>query len=502
MNAIIQFLKNADDYINPIAVKELRQSVRSRYIIVLLQMYLVIQALIVGWFFLFTDQETISNGSGLFTALVALLFITCVICVPVYTSIRLTNEMRDVDLMFSTSLTPMQTMRGKFEGGVILSLLLFSAAAPFLSLTYLMRGLDLSTIFVYIYLSFFTIQTLNCFALLFGTLKLQPAIRIIIGCFFGFLLLSFLSGIVSSSLLSVSTFSNTYEFITFLIFSFLGYFFLGGSMLLLAACAISPETSSRMTRIRIFIAICIVLAYLVGGIYAWLESNHEPILVAEIFSFLSIAIFACVGICERTRRSVRQIRQIPQNFLLKILAYPLFTGAGSALAWCFFMLIAVLSIDTFTNPDSIISGIWTGEKDVMSLAFFVLFCIAYGAAGFGLKLRFDLWRRETYKQPLPDMPSVYIYPKPLGGAWSWAFSLGLLILASMLPGVLYYFATGKNFIELSASSTCYIFNPFFYAGNYSDALEYGVIPLLLGAFGIVFLVCYCIFDFIKYCRNE
>ena len=82
---MIQKLKNIfvflDNRINPIAVKEMRQAVRSRYIILLLQLYLLIELLITGFYLLTVDTQNLTTGgTELFVPLMVLLFIVNLIC--------------------------------------------------------------------------------------------------------------------------------------------------------------------------------------------------------------------------------------------------------------------------------------------------------------------------------------------------------------------------------------------------------------------------------------
>ena len=52
----------------------------------------------------------------------------------------------NVDLLFISTLKPRAIMAGKLQSAVILVLMVFSACAPFMTFTYLLRGLDMPTI--------------------------------------------------------------------------------------------------------------------------------------------------------------------------------------------------------------------------------------------------------------------------------------------------------------------------------------------------------------------
>ncbi len=76
--------------------------------------------------------------------------ITCIGFVPLYCGVRLSLERNDanIDLLFVTTITPGAIVRGKYLAAMALTLLIFSACMPFMVLTYLLRGIDLPTIFL------------------------------------------------------------------------------------------------------------------------------------------------------------------------------------------------------------------------------------------------------------------------------------------------------------------------------------------------------------------
>ncbi len=491
---VASFAWNLNDCVNPITVKELRQAVRSRYIIILLQLYLLAEVLIVGWQFMFTDSELISNGTGLFSALMVLLCATCVVCVPVYTSIRLVGEMRDVDLLFSTSMTPFQTIWGKFVSGAVISLLLFSAAAPFLALTYLMRGLDISTIFIFMYLAFFSIQVLNCFALLFGTMNISPVLRIIIGCIIGLGILGWLAdnGLFGSGSF-MGSFDSFYDFMIFQMLTMQFFLFLGGTMILLAANAISPITSSRMTRLRIFLSVNIFLSLIVGGIYSYLESSKEPLIFFEIFSLFLLAIFFAIALCERTVRSKRQVLQIPKNPLLRIIEYPFFTGAGSGIVWCILMTIIIFVVDIIQCQDE---GFICEYHLLNWLEPPILFFFFYPILGFACRNGCDVWRKKHSLQTIEGNPPILVYPKPIPGAASVGFAMLWFTIGALLPGIACYSFYGINFYDLPTNSSCYILNPFCYSS--SSMSKYLPLVNILGLITLIYLIIFCAKDFHDY----
>ncbi len=143
-----------DDWINPIVVKELRQAVKSRLIAVMMLLFLGVQVLIVAVFLTFEDlagggpQGNPRAGHELFMVLQAIMLGTCMVLIPAYSAVRLSNERSDtnVDLLFISTLRPTSIIAGKFFSALVLAMLVFGCCAPFMTFTYLLRGIDIPSI--------------------------------------------------------------------------------------------------------------------------------------------------------------------------------------------------------------------------------------------------------------------------------------------------------------------------------------------------------------------
>ena len=139
------------DRANPVVVKELRQAVQSRLVIAILLLFLLANVVIVSGYLILSVDSTTSERAGqdLFGGLFVVLVATCMIFVPLYAAVRLTMERNDsnIDLLFITTISPAAIIRGKFWAAVALAGLIYSASMPFLTFTYLLRGIDLPSIF-------------------------------------------------------------------------------------------------------------------------------------------------------------------------------------------------------------------------------------------------------------------------------------------------------------------------------------------------------------------
>ena len=141
--------------INPVTLKELRQLVRSRIILwgmVALPIVLLIAMIVV----LSDDMHGMSpmevmygNGLGggpLAAATVITAIVTCGL-IPLFTCIKTMIETSRTNerLEFTTALTSSQIASGKIAAAAIISAIAVALAMPFFALSYLMRGIELST---------------------------------------------------------------------------------------------------------------------------------------------------------------------------------------------------------------------------------------------------------------------------------------------------------------------------------------------------------------------
>ena len=180
MKYVADILENVSNTLNPIVIKELRQAVQGRFLAAVLLLFLGIQLLTIGLFL--TDDSvswSFNAGRNIFKTLASMLLGTCLILVPAYTGLRLAMERADanVDLLFITTLRPRSIIWGKFFAALVFSALLYSVCMPFITLTYLLRGIDLPSIFVLLALNFLIIAVAIQCTILLGCLPAESSIQ-------------------------------------------------------------------------------------------------------------------------------------------------------------------------------------------------------------------------------------------------------------------------------------------------------------------------------------
>lgn len=135
-----------DDRINPILVKEVRQSLRGKYFGIIFALTLTI-ATCIGSVLLVSEAEYPSSSSGktFFQMIFGCFVFAICLFVPFAAFFSLASEWDEDthDMLVISNLRPWQIVRGKFMGAFFQTLLYGSALIPFLSFAFLLRGLDL-----------------------------------------------------------------------------------------------------------------------------------------------------------------------------------------------------------------------------------------------------------------------------------------------------------------------------------------------------------------------
>ena len=249
---------------NPIVVKELRQAVRSRFVAGVLLLFLAIELFGIGMILLTTSSRhnNLVNyhvGRDMFHFLYIALSTACLLFVPAYAGIRLAIERWDnnLDLLYITTIKPQAVVRGKLFAATVITLLLFSAATPFMSLSYLLRGVDIPSIFVAMGFMFLIVIAVTEIALFLACIPTSRAFKVLLGLAAAGGLFSTLmtANFAGWALIRSGTGSSmkTSEFWIGAI-SVIGGVILGVGLLQhLAVALISPSSSNRARPVRILL---------------------------------------------------------------------------------------------------------------------------------------------------------------------------------------------------------------------------------------------------------
>jgi hypothetical protein len=353
-------LRWADDRINPIVVKELRQGVQSRVISTFILLLLIALVFIcVGGAMFNTDPDgQTSGGRGMFILLADSLYIAVIGLIPLYVLIRLWRErgQSNIDLQFVTTLKPIKIVRGKFYAGVALVTLLYSICLPFLLFTYLLGGFDIPSMFLSLFIGYFFALGMTSLAL---ALAAWASTRKILGTL---VMLAAIPGLIAVVILNIASTSSIVSFGTSEIFSWTGLLVtlyiltaLWLAMKVVESMSVgmlSPPSSNRTRRLRVWASITIVALTLITIIASIITSvfysSSGDFLDVFVILWLMLTtqltlIMLIIAICEPDGYSPRVMLHSPSNPLLRVLAFPYTIGVTGGFAWVALHFILILA---------------------------------------------------------------------------------------------------------------------------------------------------------------
>ena len=456
-SALIDWL---DDRLNPIVVKELRQAVKSRLVVAILMLFLGIQLFLLGVFLVNREARgemavVWTAGAEAFLIQQIILLWTIAIIVPAYAAVRMGAERSDhnVDLMFSSTLSPGSIVWGKFFATLLLGMLVFSACAPFMTFTYLLRGIDIPTIL--------TTLAMDLLAMLFSTISALllaslPGTRVLkfVYCFIGFLFLVWLTFMLSFASFALvedaSGLEATIEYWPVTACFVAGLFAVMGLFYSYAVAVISPPTSNRMFPVRLFLAGLVVVtltAVAVSSFFVVPDIRFAPVIMF-LFLITPVLFFQLwISICEREHLGPRVLRAIPRSALLRPFAFLLFTGSaggvlfsalaiGASLGFCALLLRA--------SPSSA-SPMSNRTEEMAWLALLVhgllaLYVYCYGQSAVLIR--------------------HYLLGNHIRPGFTWVIAALLIGLGTTLPPMVAYFAYNDQMRYNNDIGWWYVPNPF------------------------------------------
>jgi len=334
--------------LNPVVIKELRQAVRSWAVTGVLLLFLLV-LLISSLTFLVSQSldEGANEGLGgrMFEMFVSILAAASILFIPLYIGIRLAAERQESnpDLLYVSTLTPGQIIRGKFLCGAYITVLFFSACMPFMAFTNLLRGVDLPSVFFILFVLFLAVCALNQLAIFLACLPLSRPFKILMALY----------GVFQSFWIIVP--------LVFFSFSMMGSgigarmadhnFWIGtatvvasglaavGLLYVLSVALISPPSANRALPVRVYIT----LVWLLGGLlnlgWVWQMKDARLIYVWVYLTFALMMFALLVTISNSDHLSRRVSRRIPASGAARVPAFLLFNGAAGGLVWVALILV-------------------------------------------------------------------------------------------------------------------------------------------------------------------
>lgn len=447
-----------DDLFNPIVVKELRQAVKSRIVIAALFLFLLIELVILLMSLsleanLQMDSANSHVGRKIFELLEGLLLGTCMLLIPTYAGIRLAAEHSDtnVDLLFISTLRPRGIIAGKLQASIVLILLIFSACAPFMTFTYLLRGIDVPSILLLLVLDFLMVLLATQGAIFLGAVPANPGLKLLLGLMgLGMLIALFVyTMLFSVEMLDLGMGSRLDSIEFWMIAGAVAILLLGtgGLFFTWSVAIVSPPSANRALPVRLYI-----LGYwLVTGGVAILLTRHFHTPVALYLWQWAIVALLCsqivVSINEREQWGMRVRRTIPRRGWLRGIAFMTYSGAAGGVL--FALLLIALTLIFLSMPLHYwteISPLMPGRPadDFLPLTTFVLLLIALYTVDYCLTA---VWLRHM------------LFAGRLKASYTWVLALVLWGLGSALPYPLLFLFKNQEWQSRQLSPWWQITNP-------------------------------------------
>ena len=430
------------DRLNPILVKESRQAMKSRQFTITFTLLLI-----VGW--VYTILFILVNLPGVFYSPLGtvmlfgyylILAVPLLIVVPYGAFRSLASELEDgtFELLSITALDSRQIVLGKLGSSVLQMLVYYSALAPCIAFTYLLRGIDVMTIFAILLYTFYATLLLSVMALTLATVTRSRQWQVLLSVLLvvALVLFSFFWGMTMSSVLATAA-MMPYDEPAYWMANVAGFTFetaLVVLFILIAAGQITFASENRSTSIRILLLV--IQSLIVGWTcYLFLLAEEEEVL---IIGSLWLGVFWAVAgaflIGETAQLSPRARRELPQS-LLGRMAFTWF-NPGSGTGYMFTMLNVLGGMGTLALVGLFHYTFTTGARGITSLDYWTswwMAVVSYLAFYLGLARLFGVLLR--WGKVGGGMLSVFVFylmlvvmgallPFSLQGLMQWMFNWG------------------------------------------------------------------------------
>lgn len=344
MKRLFDLLERAGDRINPIVVKEVRQTLRGRYFRVSFWLTLcAASAISLGALVFRADPEDVRQvlGTGFYVPSITCLLIATHGLVPFSAFVAMGAEWDEntYDLLVLSNLRPRQIVLGKVFAAGIQALLYYSAFVPFLVFAFLLRGVDLLVLLATLGGSMVASFTLACVAVALSSLSRARLSRVLLMVLLGSFLAIVPTGqgiVVATAVMRFPGMLHTPEGAQ--AFAAMVSCMIAAAILfvLVGSARLAHPEENRSTGLRIY-----ALVFTAFGL-AWVgyiklrfdnglhsDENLGFTLAAQTFLAFAALFFATEP--ESLGKRVRH--QVPKRGALALLAAPFLPGGGRGLIW-------------------------------------------------------------------------------------------------------------------------------------------------------------------------
>ncbi len=365
--------------INPIVVKEVRQSLKSKQFTISFGLTLIAA---VGWTLIAISLMVpriyyMPGGLPLLAGFFCILTLPLMVIIPFSAFRSLTAETEDstFELLSISALSASQIVYGKMASACLQIVLYLSALAPCIVLTYLLRGVGLFTILFLLGLTVVFSISETALALLFAsvarTRMLQNGMAVLalaglLLAFFGWTALLINEGF--------DEFSNPPREVYVVIFALLTIVALAVSLVLRAAAAaidFPSENHSSPLRRRLLGLLTLVLFWV---LFAVVASSEGAIAISLLIgAFVVLMFIGALVTGERGVISPRAQRTLPKTFFGRVFLTWFYPGAGLGYIFlvCMFAALVVTLACVELYYDSSLNNFF-GDSSVVAAGYMLL----------------------------------------------------------------------------------------------------------------------------------
>ncbi len=312
-------LEHWSEHLSPILVKEARQALKSRRFL-----FTFFALILAGWIWsLFGvgvqagSSTREATGQFLLAGYVVILALPLTIVIPFSAFYSLSRECQNgsFELTSLTRMSALHIVLGKL-GSVLLQIgVYFSALVPFIALAYLLRGVDLTTIFFFLAMNLLISLSLSCLAILLASTAtntlsaLSGTVITAAGCVIAGLVWAFP---MQLELLDMRPPLNSGSFWS-VVFAGFGLTLAAANVVIMAAAAaLDFPSKNRSTPVR-WAILALLAALTAWTITAWIATNAEEYFVTGLLmAAFAFTLIGAVVNCENPDLSLRAQRSCPR----------------------------------------------------------------------------------------------------------------------------------------------------------------------------------------------
>lgn len=430
-----EWTERAGEKLNPILVKESRQALKSKQFLVTFTLLLIcgLGWSLIGVALVGPGVYYAPTGPYMLIGYHIVLTVPLLLIVPfaAYRSLAAEREDGTYELLSITTLSSRQIVSGKLGSAVLQMMIYYSALAPCIAFTYLLRGVDVFTIGLVLFYTFAASLLLSAFGLVVAAitrlrhLQLLLSVALLLG-----LVVATLTWCISMGEIAFEMGALPYDEPGFwiaqaaIVTALASYFIL---FVWTAGAQLSFASDNRSTRLRV---VMLAQQVLFTGwlMYYWLSEREPEILIVWLgFSGGHWMVMGSLLTGELAPLSPRVKRRLPQSFLARAFLTWFNPGSGTGYVFAVANLAAVVLVAVAAVIVADMLGNMPGRL-LTETSLFAVLLLGYLAAYLGVGRLLVLWLRRYlyFGLLLPFLVDVLL---ALGGAaiptllQAWLFGL-------------------------------------------------------------------------------